>query len=140
VSKRSRSVFIENDSETKNGRGKSACCLSKASLQRNNASSSLSVAAKNLPVHCVVETIHNIVESHAVSNSREKWRSPQVETDSYVIIPVAMPFQVRIAFLPRNSLIYLKLLLTKIYVFLILKIITKYFIIYTVFRKDFYML
>ncbi|EFN69149.1 DNA-binding protein SATB1, partial [Camponotus floridanus] len=52
----------------------------------------LSVTAKNLPVHCVVETIHNIVESH-VSNSREKWRSPQVETDSYVIIPVAMPFQ-----------------------------------------------
>lgn len=58
----------------------------------------LFVAAKNLPVHCVVETIHNIVESH-VSNSREKWRSPQVETDSYVIIPVAMPFQVRITFL-----------------------------------------
>lgn len=58
---------------------------------------SLSVVAKNLPVHCVVETIHNIVESH-VSNSREKWRSPQVETDSYVIIPVAMPFQVRIIF------------------------------------------
>lgn len=57
----------------------------------------LSVAAKNLPVHCVVETIHNIVESH-VSNSREKWRSPQVETDSYVIIPIAMPFQVRIIF------------------------------------------
>jgi len=57
----------------------------------------LSVTAKNLPVHCVVETIHNIVESH-VSNSREKWRSPQVETDSYVIIPVAMPFQVRINF------------------------------------------
>jgi len=57
----------------------------------------LAVAAKNLPVHCVVETIHNIVESH-VSNSREKWRSPQVETDSYVIIPVAMPFQVRIHF------------------------------------------
>lgn len=48
-------------------------------------------------MHCVVETIHNIVESH-VSNSREKWRSPQVETDSYVIIPVAMPFQVRIFF------------------------------------------
>lgn len=33
-----------------------------------------------------------------MSNSREKWRSPQVETDSYVIIPVAMPFQVRIFF------------------------------------------
>ncbi|KOX72496.1 DNA-binding protein SATB1 [Melipona quadrifasciata] len=47
---------------------------------------------KNLPVHCVVETIHNIVETH-VSNSRENWRRPQVETDSYVIIPVAMPFQ-----------------------------------------------
>lgn len=55
-------------------------------------SKSASSTAKNLPVHCVVETIHNIVESH-VSNSREKWRSPQVETDSYVIIPVAMPFQ-----------------------------------------------
>ncbi|KAL2722691.1 homeobox protein dve-1 isoform X1 [Vespula squamosa] len=48
--------------------------------------------AKNLPVHCVVETIHNIVESHA-SNARENWRRPQIETDSYVIIPVAMPFQ-----------------------------------------------
>ncbi|KAI4477133.1 hypothetical protein M0804_012954 [Polistes exclamans] len=50
------------------------------------------VPAKNLPVHCVVETIHNIVESHA-SNARENWRRPQIETDSYVIIPVAMPFQ-----------------------------------------------
>lgn len=52
------------------------------------------VAGKNLPVHCIVETIHNIVESH-VSSSRENWRRPHVETDSYVIIPVAMPFQVR---------------------------------------------
>lgn len=51
------------------------------------------ISGKNLPVHCVVETIHNIVETH-VSNSRENWRRPQVETDSYVIIPVAMPFQV----------------------------------------------
>ncbi|KAI4494168.1 hypothetical protein M0802_009202 [Mischocyttarus mexicanus] len=50
------------------------------------------VPAKNLPVHCVVETIHNIVESHA-SSVRENWRRPQIETDSYVIIPVAMPFQ-----------------------------------------------
>ncbi|XP_043258783.1 homeobox protein dve-1 [Colletes gigas] len=55
-------------------------------------SKSASSTGKNLPVHCVVETIHNIVESH-VSNSRENWRRPQVETDSYVIIPVAMPFQ-----------------------------------------------
>ena len=51
------------------------------------------ISGKNLPVHCVVETIHNIVETH-VSNSRENWRRPQVETDSYVIIPVALPFQV----------------------------------------------
>ncbi|XP_014601953.1 PREDICTED: uncharacterized protein LOC106785751 isoform X1 [Polistes canadensis] len=55
-------------------------------------SKSASSSAKNLPVHCVVETIHNIVESHA-SNARENWRRPQIETDSYVIIPVAMPFQ-----------------------------------------------
>ncbi|XP_035719582.1 uncharacterized protein LOC118440528 isoform X2 [Vespa mandarinia] len=55
-------------------------------------SKSASSTAKNLPVHCVVETIHNIVESHA-SNARENWRRPQIETDSYVIIPVAMPFQ-----------------------------------------------
>lgn len=55
------------------------------------------ISGKNLPVHCVVETIHNIVETH-VSNSRENWRRPQVETDSYVIIPVAMPFQVSISF------------------------------------------
>ncbi|XP_033199281.1 SATB1_N and homeodomain domain-containing protein dve isoform X3 [Bombus vancouverensis nearcticus] len=55
-------------------------------------SKSTSSTGKNLPVHCVVETIHNIVETH-VSNSRENWRRPQVETDSYVIIPVAMPFQ-----------------------------------------------
>ncbi|KAG7205513.1 hypothetical protein KM043_007494 [Ampulex compressa] len=55
-------------------------------------SKSASSTAKNLPVHCVVETIHNIVESH-VSNARENWRRPHVETDSYVIIPVAMPFQ-----------------------------------------------
>ncbi|XP_015188574.1 PREDICTED: uncharacterized protein LOC107072831 [Polistes dominula] len=55
-------------------------------------SKSASSTAKNLPVHCIVETIHNIVESHA-SNARENWRRPQIETDSYVIIPVAMPFQ-----------------------------------------------
>ncbi|XP_066600824.1 homeobox protein dve-1 [Prorops nasuta] len=55
-------------------------------------SKSASNTGKNLPVHCVVETIHNIVESH-VTGSRENWRRPQVETDSYVIIPVAMPFQ-----------------------------------------------
>ncbi|XP_078038499.1 SATB1_N and homeodomain domain-containing protein dve isoform X2 [Augochlora pura] len=55
-------------------------------------SKSAASTGKNIPVHCVVETIHNIVESH-VSNSRENWRRPQVETDSYVIIPVAMPFQ-----------------------------------------------
>ncbi|XP_076246873.1 SATB1_N and homeodomain domain-containing protein dve [Calliopsis andreniformis] len=55
-------------------------------------SKSAASTGKNLPVHCIVETIHNIVETH-VSNSRENWRRPQVETDSYVIIPVAMPFQ-----------------------------------------------
>ena len=55
------------------------------------------ISGKNLPVHCVVETIHNIVETQV--SSRENWRRPQVETDSYVIIPVAMPFQVSNFFL-----------------------------------------
>ncbi|XP_012150980.1 SATB1_N and homeodomain domain-containing protein dve isoform X3 [Megachile rotundata] len=65
-------------------------------------SKSTSNTGKNLPVHCVVETIHNIVESH-VSNSRENWRRPQVETDSYVIIPVAMPFQMTLLSLCRGG-------------------------------------
>ncbi|XP_015609209.1 uncharacterized protein LOC107274506 [Cephus cinctus] len=47
---------------------------------------------KSLPVHCVVEAIHSIVENR-LNNSRENWRRPHVETDSYVIIPAAMPFQ-----------------------------------------------
>lgn len=53
------------------------------------------VAGKSpVPVHCVVEAIHSIVESR-LSVAREKWRNPHVEIDTYVIIPAAVPFQVR---------------------------------------------
>ncbi|XP_043270180.1 homeobox protein dve-1 [Venturia canescens] len=51
------------------------------------------VAGKSpVPVHCVVEAIHSIVESR-LSVAREKWRNPHVEVDTYVIIPAAVPFQ-----------------------------------------------
>lgn len=53
---------------------------------------SLLISVKSLPVHCVVEAIHSIVESRATS--RDNWRRPHVEKDTYVFIPAVMPFQV----------------------------------------------
>lgn len=54
-------------------------------------------AAKSLPVHCVVEAIHSIVEMRS-GGARDNWRRPHVETDTYVFIPAAMPFQVKLGF------------------------------------------
>ncbi|KAJ8669932.1 hypothetical protein QAD02_001191, partial [Eretmocerus hayati] len=47
---------------------------------------------KSLPVHCVVEAVHSIVETRA-SGGRDSWRRPHVELDTYVFIPASMPFQ-----------------------------------------------
>ncbi|XP_046477628.1 homeobox protein dve-1 isoform X1 [Neodiprion pinetum] len=63
-----------------------------ASPKQEGFDLSKSATGKSLPVHCVVEAIHSIVESR-VSSGRENWRRPQVETDSYVIIPAATAFQ-----------------------------------------------
>ncbi|XP_043470706.1 homeobox protein dve-1 [Leptopilina heterotoma] len=54
-------------------------------------SKSTSGTVKSLPVHCVVEAIHSIVESR--STTRDNWRRPHVEKDTYVFIPAVMPFQ-----------------------------------------------
>ena len=51
------------------------------------------ISAKSLPVHCVVEAIHSIVETRPI-HTRENWRRPHVEMDTYVFIPANMPFQV----------------------------------------------
>ncbi|XP_023245666.1 uncharacterized protein LOC106644744, partial [Copidosoma floridanum] len=47
---------------------------------------------KSLPVHCVVEAIHGMVEARP-SGGRDNWRRPLVEMDTYVFIPANMPFQ-----------------------------------------------
>ncbi|KAF5281115.1 hypothetical protein FQR65_LT02981 [Abscondita terminalis] len=53
---------------------------------------SKSTSGKSLPVHCVVETVSSLEESRVIHQS--PWRRrPFIETDSYVIIPVATPFQ-----------------------------------------------
>ncbi|XP_057327371.1 homeobox protein dve-1 [Microplitis mediator] len=51
-----------------------------------------SVTGKSpVPVHCIVESIHSIVDNRI--NLREKWPSPHIEIDTYVIIPASVPFQ-----------------------------------------------
>ncbi|KAK0095419.1 hypothetical protein PV326_008426 [Microctonus aethiopoides] len=45
-----------------------------------------------VPVHCIVEAIHSIVDTRVLIG-REKWPSPHVEIDTFVIIPASVPFQ-----------------------------------------------
>ena len=59
------------------------------------------ITGKSLPVHCVVEAIHSVVETRP---SRENWRRPHVEMDTYVFIPANMPFQVNFSILMILSL------------------------------------
>ncbi|KAF7990324.1 hypothetical protein HCN44_000129 [Aphidius gifuensis] len=44
-----------------------------------------------VPVHCVVEAIHSIVDTR-LNFGRDKWPNPHIEIDTYVIIPAAVPF------------------------------------------------
>lgn len=49
-------------------------------------------SAKSLPLHCVVESVPSIQASFA-HDTRSPWRRrPNIETDSYVIIPAVTPF------------------------------------------------
>uniref|UniRef100_A0A336MJB2 CSON000041 protein n=1 Tax=Culicoides sonorensis TaxID=179676 RepID=A0A336MJB2_CULSO len=48
--------------------------------------------AKSLPLHCVVESVTSF-QSSLINDSRNPWkRRPNIETDSYVIIPSTTPF------------------------------------------------
>lgn len=48
--------------------------------------------AKSLPLHCVVESVPSLQASLQL-DSRSPWRRrPNIETDSYVIVPAATPF------------------------------------------------
>lgn len=50
------------------------------------------LAAKSLPLHCVVESVPSLQASLQI-DSRSPWRRrPNIETDSYVIVPAATPF------------------------------------------------
>ncbi|XP_049545687.1 uncharacterized protein LOC125957201 [Anopheles darlingi] len=50
------------------------------------------VNAKSLPLHCVVESVSSL-QTTLNFDARSPWkRRPNVETDSYVIIPAATPF------------------------------------------------
>ncbi|KAK5639698.1 hypothetical protein RI129_012190 [Pyrocoelia pectoralis] len=53
---------------------------------------SKSTTGKSLPVHCIVEAVSTIDEAR-VTNQGPWKRRPLIETDSYVIIPAATPFQ-----------------------------------------------
>lgn len=49
-------------------------------------------AAKSLPLHCVVESVPSLQASLQL-DTRSPWRRrPNIETDSYVIVPAATPF------------------------------------------------
>lgn len=49
-------------------------------------------SAKSLPLHCVVESVPSLQASYTL-DTRSPWRRrPNIETDSYVIIPAATPF------------------------------------------------
>lgn len=53
---------------------------------------SLLFAAKSLPLHCVVESVPSLQASFQL-DARSPWRRrPNIETDSYVIVPAATPF------------------------------------------------
>lgn len=48
--------------------------------------------AKSLPLHCVVESVSSL-QATLNFDARSPWkRRPNIETDSYVIIPAATPF------------------------------------------------
>lgn len=50
------------------------------------------LAGKSLPLHCVVESISSI-QASLTNDARNPWkRRPNIETDSYVIIPATTPF------------------------------------------------
>ncbi|XP_038117876.1 uncharacterized protein LOC6037143 isoform X3 [Culex quinquefasciatus] len=50
------------------------------------------VNAKSLPLHCVVESVSSL-QATLNFDARSPWkRRPNIETDSYVIIPAATPF------------------------------------------------
>jgi homeobox domain-containing protein len=45
-----------------------------------------------LPLHCVVESVPSLAASFQL-DTRSPWRRrPNIETDSYVIVPAATPF------------------------------------------------
>lgn len=49
-------------------------------------------SAKSLPLHCVVESVPSLQASYQL-DARSPWRRrPNIETDSYVIVPAATPF------------------------------------------------
>lgn len=49
-------------------------------------------AVKSLPLHCIVESISSLQASLCMEN-RSPWkRRPNIETDSYVIVPAVTPF------------------------------------------------
>lgn len=49
-------------------------------------------AVKSLPLHCIVESISSMQASLCMEN-RSPWkRRPNIETDSYVIVPAVTPF------------------------------------------------
>lgn len=49
-------------------------------------------SAKSLPLHCVVESVPSLQASFQL-DARSPWRRrPNIETDSYVIIPAVTPF------------------------------------------------
>ncbi|XP_055607157.1 homeobox protein dve-1 isoform X2 [Uranotaenia lowii] len=50
------------------------------------------IQAKSLPLHCVVESVSSL-QATLNFDARSPWkRRPNIETDSYVIIPAATPF------------------------------------------------
>lgn len=50
------------------------------------------LSAKSLPLHCVVESVPSLQASFQV-DSRSPWRRrPNIEMDSYIIIPATTPF------------------------------------------------
>lgn len=53
---------------------------------------SILLAAKSLPLHCVVESFPSLQASVSIENRTSWKRRSNIEIDSYVIIPSATPF------------------------------------------------
>lgn len=47
---------------------------------------------KSLPLHCIVESISSMQTSICMENRYQWKRRPNIETDSYVIVPAVTPF------------------------------------------------